>query len=684
MVLGNYKGKFGFQGYDALLMNRLFFRFLLTLGIFLLALNTSRAQQNFVYHYDLLVKTDVQLAEAPNGDVVMAGTVDEEIYCVRYYPTGDIRWSRMLDVSRQVLFGDVTVDDQGRTLLTYAEGNPVKLVRLDKAGQVTLDKAYNINANATSTLTPEDIWNGPDGNYYLYGYYQFDLAPRPFLLKTDAGGEVLEAQGYSTPKDLNGRARKTSDGGALVVQDSFLFKTNAAGKVSWSKGLNTNYNQVKNMEVLENGQAVIMLTTSNQNKFMVIKVDKKGNLRWQTKRFQYPGLGKIEVSGMTLTPESGVLISGRVNTEGAVPRNLPTLVKIWPDGHFDYIQYFRDTASPSPLYSGAYALLRSDNEEAYYLAGKKSFDPNKTKQMVFIKANSLDTANDCISKLDYKTAPMDKLTIEPNTLTAKPLDIQADNYESGFRQLTITPDVVCFACVYPEVDLGPDTGICQGDSLTLDTRIRRTRHIWSTGAESQAITVDQSGRYWVQVSNSCGESTDTVRLTVYADTEGGFSIGPRQPDPQQPVTFTDSLPQTIDEEWFFGDSSSARGAQISHTYDTVGRYAVTLQYADENGCRYQLHDTLEVFSYSLYMPNAFSPNDDGMNETFQPVGFGINKYSLVIYNRWGERVFEGNGEGWDGHFKGRPAPPGIYVYELRVRNVYRNMFNQTGTVRLVR
>ena len=69
----------------------------------------------------------------------------------------------------------------------------------------------------------------------------------------------------------------------------------------------------------------------------------------------------------------------------------------------------------------------------------------------------------------------------------------------------------------------------------------------------------------------------------------------------------------------------------------------------------------------MHLPDAFTPNRDGKNELFGPVGKGIDSYEMKIYSRWGELIYQTqNGEPWDGNFNGSPVPTGVYVVSLNL------------------
>jgi gliding motility-associated-like protein len=71
---------------------------------------------------------------------------------------------------------------------------------------------------------------------------------------------------------------------------------------------------------------------------------------------------------------------------------------------------------------------------------------------------------------------------------------------------------------------------------------------------------------------------------------------------------------------------------------------------------------MEMFYY--YIPNTFTPNADGMNDLFHPFSASEMNYTLSIYNRWGEELFVGENQGWDGKYKGKVVKPDVYAWCL--------------------
>ena len=87
---------------------------------------------------------------------------------------------------------------------------------------------------------------------------------------------------------------------------------------------------------------------------------------------------------------------------------------------------------------------------------------------------------------------------------------------------------------------------------------------------------------------------------------------------------------------------------------------------------------------SIYIPNAFTPNGDGMNDVFGVKGEGIRNFHLYVYDRWGEVVFETTNpkQQWDGNYAGNPVEQGVYVYQVFASGLGKN--SKTGSVTLVR
>jgi gliding motility-associated-like protein len=105
-----------------------------------------------------------------------------------------------------------------------------------------------------------------------------------------------------------------------------------------------------------------------------------------------------------------------------------------------------------------------------------------------------------------------------------------------------------------------------------------------------------------------------------------------------------------------------------------------------NGCTAAAASTIKV-RINLYMPGAFTPNEDGKNDIFRvPPGTSINLSELSIYNRWGTKIFSTGdiNKGWNGNYKDTPAEAGLYIYTINATDYQGKDIHLKGTILLVR
>ena len=149
--------------------------------------------------------------------------------------------------------------------------------------------------------------------------------------------------------------------------------------------------------------------------------------------------------------------------------------------------------------------------------------------------------------------------------------------------------------------------------------------------------------------------------------------------------------------WDFGDPAALSGTNNStvmnpsHGYGYVGEYAVNLMAISNRGCKDIASLLVEITpDFALYVPNTFTPDGNGINDMFQPMGVGIDEdnYRLDIFDRWGENIFSSNNfrKGWDGTVKGgsKTAEQGVYTYKMMVKDLQGNKHPKVGHVTVIR
>ncbi|MCB9204729.1 MAG: PKD domain-containing protein [Flavobacteriales bacterium] len=152
------------------------------------------------------------------------------------------------------------------------------------------------------------------------------------------------------------------------------------------------------------------------------------------------------------------------------------------------------------------------------------------------------------------------------------------------------------------------------------------------------------------------------------------------------LEMTESSQHALNYYWNLGDGTTSTEVLPEHTYTEPGIYDVVL--IVENGdCQDTEFGRIVVDPiYTFYIPTAFTPDDDGINETFFGTGEAIKTYNMKISDRWGELLFESNDPDyhWDGTYKGKQVEAGLYVYEFFILDIYQRDHIYTGHFQLLR
>jgi gliding motility-associated-like protein len=229
--------------------------------------------------------------------------------------------------------------------------------------------------------------------------------------------------------------------------------------------------------------------------------------------------------------------------------------------------------------------------------------------------------------------------------------------------------------------------ICAGHGTTLNaTGAGAIYYYWITGDTTQSITVGPSitTQYWVWVSN--GTCIDTARFTVNvipsptvaAGTDTTINIG-------ESATLTSSGGPSYNWTPVTGLScTTCPNPTASPTNTTT--YVVTVTYG--NGCSNSSMVTVTVVDNcgDVFVPSAFSPNADGENDILKVRGNCIKTMSFIIYDRWGEKVFESTDPkiGWDGTYNGKSLNSAVFVYYLNAGLFTGKAVTMKGNINLIK
>ncbi len=306
------------------------------------------------------------------------------------------------------------------------------------------------------------------------------------------------------------------------------------------------------------------------------------------------------------------------------------------------------TISVTPVVTTTYTVLATDKCGTPFASDSVTITVSQAPVVKFSAANASGCAAPlCVSFIDSSTTPSGKL----------------EQWKWNFGM--------------------SDAGIPEGVS-----DIQNPKHCYTN-----------SGKYTITliVTNSLGCSNSgskTSLINIYPTPIANFSmpelINILTPD----VTFSNTSINGVTWNWDFGDASSGnKNRSISqhptHTYSETGYYCIQLIATSTYNC---IDTTIKCLTVepnsSLYIPNAFTPNGDGRNDTFFAKGENIFDFEMRIYDRWGNLIFYS--EDIDKHWDGRVKPDGlisqqdVYVYDISAKDIRQKKLHYVGTVTLVK
>lgn len=203
----------------------------------------------------------------------------------------------------------------------------------------------------------------------------------------------------------------------------------------------------------------------------------------------------------------------------------------------------------------------------------------------------------------------------------------------------------------------------------------------STSASNTLHSYADSGSYQINLivtTETCPSEYNKTLYVPYFSEQFDIEATPTKIDILNPVvTFRTRCISGLTYHWEFGDGTSAKGCQTEHRYTVTenSSFYVILSVTNSEQC--QVEKETEITTFMLtQIPNTFSPNGDGINDTF------MEGYRVKIMDRNGQSIFEGE-NGWDGTYKGKPAKQDVYFYEI-FRTHPDNPQKQTGYITLIK
>lgn len=233
-------------------------------------------------------------------------------------------------------------------------------------------------------------------------------------------------------------------------------------------------------------------------------------------------------------------------------------------------------------------------------------------------------------------------------------------------------------------------------------------YVWQFGdnegtssSVNPTYTYTQPGIYTVSLSasNATGQTVTETKsqiIEVFASPIAAFQIKSTQINiPGGKLFVSNRSFGATSYEWDFGDGETSTLFEPVHEYKDEGVYNIRLIASNAAGCTDTLLLTAAVQvneSSQVLIPNAFSPGRDGpgsgdnKNDTFRPLLRGVVEFQMLVFNRWGDLLFETRNaeEGWDGYYKGKLCPQDVYVYKIIAKYENGNTITRSGDIHLIR
>jgi len=235
----------------------------------------------------------------------------------------------------------------------------------------------------------------------------------------------------------------------------------------------------------------------------------------------------------------------------------------------------------------------------------------------------------------------------------------------------------------PEFSFGSDTLLCASTQLDLIGPANATSYLWEDGSNSTSKRIGEPGLYWLKAGASNCYFTDSIyvsfRPDVLVELGTGFQLCPY--DSQ--LVRLDAGKGFEEYRWTpTGDTTQWIDVKVTGDYYVVVR--------DFYGCPGNDGATVERrCPVYLEIPNAFTPNSDGINDVFYVVANDVVEMDLKIYNRWGSEIYQSQSitDTWDGLVKEKPVPEGVYMVLLSYsgyENGQLKRFHQRIPLHLIR
>lgn len=624
------------------------------LGILLIFSLITSAQENVIFGFN--ANNTTRTVVFSDGSYALVSSSVEAAFVLRYNSCGDTLWHKVLfdGLPFNRLFG---AQNDG-TDLWIAAGigqnldSAVALIKFDQNGQVLISK---------SILAPINfVWyrlslDGA-GNLYLTGNSTATTGLANTVLKLNPQGQEMHAFQY-TNSFIWGMSTAAKSGGLLNITGRTVYKLDVNGNVEWIKRYNGYYQSDIPPISLDDGYLIFGKYIGAIDRNVVFKIDLQGNLLWSSQVYL-----NINATDCKVAPDGHIHFLYTSYGPGAL---LWSVLELDENGNY-LSTYILPKNTGDQIYSRDLNFLPNDR---MLISGYIDFNFGGTSAQVFRivprNLNSLQSCPATLSSLSTEPSNVIEELNPPNFAPDRFGNFSIQNFSFSEKRVNLTLNLFCSPTDAAQIDLGPDREICFTDDSYLGVNFSPDDYElrWSNGENGDSILIDRSGWYWAEIQNPCGgeKLRDSIFISFFPKSNLEANYQPERPRLGESIEFiAKDYPGAV--SWEFGDTI-AFGNPVELLAQNSMSLGVIASYIDSNGCT--VSDTLFPFfdEPQLVMPNAFSPNGDGLNDFFGPHPESVFEFEMQIFDRFGKRQANLKNQAWDG----AEMMVGAYTYILRYR-----------------
>ena len=277
------------------------------------------------------------------------------------------------------------------------------------------------------------------------------------------------------------------------------------------------------------------------------------------------------------------------------------------------------------------------------------------------------------------------------------------NFSNQIQLISVTDNNGCTSDInqpldiivneFPILEINQDD-ICLGTpSFTLNEATPEGGDYFIDGQNTNFFDVEnlENGAYTIRyeytdIITNCSNSIEKI-ININTNPIADFSFSPQPADIDNPtILFVNESENIVNTKWILGDETTLTDElEFWHTYADTGKYEVIYVVSNQFNCVDSTTATLIINPvYQIFIPSAFTPNNDGDNDNFKVEIIGQKEYLMTIFNRWGEIIFEEKNGAWDGKLNNNIVQNGTYSYTILVSDFKDKAYIYKGIVTLIK